>query len=376
MKKKIALIYGGDSSEFEVSVKSGKHIALHIDREKYDVWEVLMKGQEWRVLACEDGSQLVGGHASYSLDKTFSYPIDKADFSFVIPSDLGIGGTRVHFDIALIMIHGTPGENGLLQAYFELIGMPFTTSPATVCALSFNKYACKCMLRDTGVKLAREIFLRRADNYNPFQIIAKLGLPLFVKPNNGGSSFGISKVKRAEELSQAIENAFKEDDAILIEEFIEGREMTNGVFENGVITANGDRFENKLDSNISSVSGAKSYNNLIDRELYRLPVTEIIPDNEFFDYEAKYLGASQEICPAAISEELSDRIIDLSHKIFHHLGCKGFVRIDYIVRGDEIFFLEVNSVPGMTEMSLVPQQIRAAGLTIKEFLNHLLSQSF
>lgn len=332
MKKKIALIYGGDSSEFEISVKSGKHIASHIDRDKYQVWEVLIKGKEWRVIVSE----------------TVSYPIDKADFSFVIPSQeegdasSSVGGIRVHFDCALIMIHGTPGENGLLQAYLEMIGMPFTTSPATVCSLTFNKYACKCMLRDTGVKLAREVFLRREESYNPFQIIAKLGLPLFVKPNNGGSSFGIAKVKRPEELSEAIENAFKEDSAILIEEFIDGREMTNGVFETG--------------------------------ELFRLPVTEIIPDNEFFDYEAKYLGASQEICPAVIPEELSNSIIDMSHKIFRHLGCKGFVRIDYIVRDKEIYFLELNSVPGMTEMSLVPQQIRAAGLTIKEFLNHLLSR--
>lgn len=343
MKKKVALIYGGDSSEFEVSVKSGKHIASHIDRERYDVWEVLMRGKEWRVIVSE----------------AVSYPIDKADFSFVIPFEKRVGGTRIFFDTALIMIHGTPGENGLLQAYLEMIGMPFTTSPATVCALTFNKYACKCMLRDTGVKLAREIFLRREESYNPFQIIAKLGLPLFVKPNNGGSSFGIAKVKRPEELTKAIENAFKEDNAILIEEFIEGREMTSGVFENGVI----------------SVKEDNSKKGVIKRELFRLPVTEIIPDNEFFDYEAKYLGASQEICPANVSEELSSSIIDMSHKIFRHLGCKGFVRIDYIVRDKEIFFLEINSVPGMTEMSLVPQQIRAAGLTIKEFLNHILLQS-
>ena len=355
MKKKIALIYGGDSSEFEVSVKSGKHIASHIDREKFEVWEVFMKGQDWRVLAP---------------DEVVSYPVDKADFSFVIPIDQGIGGTRVHFDLALIMIHGTPGENGLLQAYFEMIGMPFTTSPATVSAITFNKYACKCMLRDTGVKLAREIFLRQEDSYNPFQIIAKLGLPLFVKPNSGGSSFGITKVKRPEDLSLAIENAFKEDDAIIIEEFIDGREMTNGVFENGIICSSGAaNASNDSSSNTLGGSGKE----LFARELFRLPVTEIISDNEFFDYEAKYLGASQEICPAAISPELSDRIIDISHKIFRHLGCKGFIRVDYIVRKDEIFFLEVNTVPGMTEMSLVPQQIRAAGLTIKEFLNHLLS---
>lgn len=209
------------------------------------------------------------------------------------------------------------------------------------------------MLRDTGVKLAREVFLRREDSYNSAQIVSKLGLPLFVKPNNGGSSFGITKVKRVEELSQAIETAFKEDDSILIEECIDGRELTNGVFENG-----------------AALSRKSSYN-----ELSRLPVTEIISNNEYFDYEAKYLGASQEICPANISKELSDRIIEESHLIYRHLGCKGFVRIDYIVREEEIFFLEVNTVPGMTEMSLVPQQIRATGSTIKEFLNHVISQS-
>lgn len=324
-KKTIALIYGGDSSEYEVSIKSGKHIAGHLDRERYLVYEVLMRGADWKVL--------------YSEDK--SYLIDKADFSFVIPDESGIGGRRVKFDKALIMIHGTPGENGLLQAYFEMIGMKFTTCSATVSAISFDKYACKCYLRDTGVNLAREQFIRRGDSYNAYDIVAKLGLPLFVKPNNGGSSFGVTKVKRLEDLNDAIESAFKEDDSVLVEEYIQGREMTNGVYE-------------------------------YEGELVKLPVTEIISNNEFFDYEAKYLGASREICPAEISGELSDRIVEVSRKIYKYLGCKGVVRVDYIIRGDEIFFLEINTVPGMTEMSLVPQQVRAAGMTIREFLNQLL----
>ncbi len=327
MKKRIALIYGGDSSEFEVSVKSGKHIAKHIDRERFEVFEVLMKGADWRVI-CED-------------DETESYFIDKSDFSVVIPGKRWHPETRLSFDLAFIMIHGSPGENGLLQAYFEMIGMKFTSCPATVAAVTFNKYACKCFLRDTEVKLARELFLRRGYRYNTYEIAMQLGLPLFVKPNNGGSSFGVSKVNKLEELNDAIEYAFEEDDSILIEEFIDGREMTNGVFE---------------------------YNG----SLVRLPVTEIISKNEFFDYEAKYLGASQEVCPAQIPDELSNRIIDLSHRIYKHLGCKGIVRVDYIVRGEDIFFLEVNTVPGMTEMSLVPQQVRAAGMTIKEFITQLL----
>ncbi len=337
MKKNIALVYGGDSSEYEVSLKSGAHVAQHIDSERYNVWEVMMRGAEWWVVAGPDGDSK-------------RYPVDKADFSFVIPAESGIGGTRVRFWKAFVMIHGTPGEDGLLQAYFEMVGMPFTTSPASVSLLTFNKYACKCFLRDAGVQMAREIFLRNTDVYNTFDIIAKLGLPLFVKPNSGGSSFGVTKVKRPEELAPAIAKAFEEDDAILIEEFIDGREMTNGVFENGV----------------------KDHGDDAPGGLFRLPVTEIVSDNEFFDYEAKYMGASQEICPAPIPMELSNRIIDLSHRIYRHLGCRGIVRVDYIVRGGEIFFLEINTVPGMTEMSLVPQQVRAAGLTIKEFLNHLL----
>lgn len=324
-KKTIALIYGGDSSEYEVSIKSGKHISGHLDRERYLVYEVLMKGSDWKVLFSEEKS----------------YLIDKADFSFVIPDSSGIGGKRVKFDKALIMIHGTPGENGLLQAYFEMIGMKFTTCSATVSAISFDKYACKCYLRDTGVKLAKEQFIRRGDSYNAYDISARMGLPLFVKPNNGGSSFGVTKVKHLENLNDAIESAFKEDESVLVEEYIQGREMTNGVYE---------------------------YNG----NLVRLPVTEIISNNEFFDYEAKYLGASKEICPAEIASELSEKIIDTSHEIYKYLGCKGIVRVDYIVRGDEIFFLEINTVPGMTEMSLVPQQVRAAGMTIREFLNQLL----
>jgi len=330
MKKIVALIYGGDSSEVEISIKSGKHMSRHLDRDKFEVFEVLLKGRDWQV----------------QMDDGRTFQIDKSDFSFSIPvtasSKDGLVARKVCFEIALIMIHGTPGENGLLQAYFEMIGLPYSTCSSTVSAITFDKYACKCYLRDTGILLAREVFMRRGDVYSVDDIVAKLGLPLFVKPNSGGSSFGVTKVKKAEELSSAIESALKEGETVLIEECIVGREMTNGVF-----TADG--------------------------ALVRLPVTEIISKNEFFDYEAKYLGASQEICPANIPLELSEKIIDITHKMYHYLGCKGVVRMDYIVRGDEVFFLEINTVPGMTEMSLVPQQVRSAGMTIKEFLNKLLA---
>lgn len=329
IKKTIALIYGGDSSEYEISVKSGKCVAKYIDKERYDVIEVLIRGADWRVLSKDSECD--------------SYFIDKSDFSVVLKGEGWHPETRIDFDLALIMIHGTPGENGLLQAYFEMIGKKYLASSSAVSAITFNKYACKCFLRDTGIKMAREVHLRRGEEFDSKEIAEKLGLPLFVKPNNGGSSFGITKVKRVEELNNAIKTAFKEDDTILIEEFIEGRELTNGVYQ-------------------------------YKGNLVRLPVTEIISDNEFFDYEAKYLGASQEICPADISDKLRDDIVDVSHKIYHHLGCKGIARMDYIVRGDEIFFLEINTIPGMTDMSLVPQQVRAAGISMKEFFSQLLEE--
>ncbi|MDD3273464.1 MAG: D-alanine--D-alanine ligase [Bacteroidales bacterium] len=322
MKKIIALVYGGNSSEAEVSVKSGKHVASHIDKDLFEVHEVLVSGNEWSVVTDPDNI----------------CKIDKGDFSFTLD------GIKVNFDVALVMIHGTPGENGLLQAYFEMIGMKYTTCPSTVSAITFDKYACKCYLKDTGIALAKELFLHKWDVINEDEIVAKLGLPLFVKPNVGGSSFGVTKVKERGEIRGALDAAFSEADSILAEEFIDGREMTNGVYES-------------------------------DGKLVRLPVTEIIPDNEFFDYEAKYLGASKEVCPAVISNELSKRIQDISHSIYRYLGCKGVVRVDYIVRGDDIFFLEINTVPGMTEMSLVPQQIRAAGMTIKDFITKLIYSS-
>jgi len=325
MKKKVARIYGGDSSEVQVSILSGKNISRHIDRERYEVYEILLKGSEWNV-QLEDGRTVA---------------VDKSDFSFVLPAGGSRTQSRVNFDIALIMIHGTPGENGMLQAYLEMVGMPHTTCPSIVSGITFNKYATKCFLRDTGVALAKEVFLRRGDKWNSEEIVAKLGLPLFVKPNEGGSSFGITKVKRMEDLDKAIEHAFTEGISVLAEEYIEGREVTNGVFE-------------------------------ADGKLVRLPVTEIISNNEFFDYEAKYLGASQEICPADLPVNITDKIVNYSHKIYHHLGCKGIVRMDYIVKGEEAYFLEINTVPGMTEMSLVPQEIKAAGLTLKGLINNLL----
>ena len=265
MKKIVALIYGGDSSEVEISIKSGKHMARHLDRERYEVFEILIRGRDW-------GVQMEDGRV---------FQIDKSDFSFIIPASQGVAQRKVNFDTVLIMIHGTPGENGLIQAYFEMIGLSYSTCSATVSAITFDKYACKCFLRDTGILLAREVFLRRGDSFSADNIISKLGLPLFVKPDSGGSSFGVTKVKKAEELVSAIEMALTEGETVLIEEYIAGREMTNGTFET-------------------------------DGKMVRLPVTEIISKNEFFDYEAKYLESKSGnmSCPDSGSHKRKDNRYD------------------------------------------------------------------
>ena len=261
--------------------------------------------------------------------------VDKTDFSFVY------NGERIKFDLAYIMIHGNPGENGLLQGYFEMLGIPFNTCSAFVSNITFDKHSCKRFLDFAGVKMAKDVFLRRGSAWNAEEIIGELGLPVFVKPTNGGSSFGITKVKKVEELAPAIELVFKEYDSVIIEESIVGREFTNGIYPKG-------------------------------GELVRLPVTEIVTSREFFDYEAKYLGESQEICPAQIPDELTARIQDTTEQIYRYMGCSGLVRMDYIVRNDEIYFLETNTVPGMTAMSLVPAQVRAAGIPMGEFFNTLI----
>ena len=223
-----------------------------------------------------------------------------------------------------------------------MLKIPHTTCSTLVSAISFDKYACKAYLRDIDVRLPKEVFLRRGDQVDTKMIVEKLSLPLFVKPNDGGSSFGIAKVKREEDIIPAVEAAFKEGNSVLIEEFIEGRELTNGIYRR-------------------------------DGEFVELPVTEIIPDNEFFDYEAKYLGASREICPAEIDDDIRNEVWRVNKAIYHHLGCRGLVRIDYILRGKEIFFLEVNTVPGMTKMSLVPQEIAVSGIGMKKFLTDLIT---
>lgn len=320
-KKSVAVIYGGNSSEHQVSIQSGKNVAANLDRERYDVYEILIKGKSWSLIAC-NGEEMEPAE------------IDKTDFS----------AAGVHFDVAFIMIHGTPGENGLLQGYFEMLEIPFTTCNAFVSNIAFDKYSCKRFLDFAGVKFAKDCYIRKGRPYSPRSIVAQLGLPLFIKPTNGGSSFGVTKVKSMEEIEPAVERAFLENDAVMAEEAIVGREVTNGIFT--------------------------------DRgKIVNLPVTEIVTEREFFDFEAKYQGLSKEICPAPLPPHITEQIQQMTTHIYTFMGCSGLVRMDYIIKGEEIFFLEMNMVPGMTPMSLIPAQVRAAGIEIKEFFTALIESA-
>lgn len=331
--KNIAVITGGDSSEWKVSLASGKNVASALDRSLFNVYIVFLRGSSWKLIDESVLDSLLES-SNASEPELPGNEVDKSDFS--------AGGVK--FDYAMIMIHGEPGETGQLQGYLEMMGVPFNTSSSYVCAVSFDKQSCKRFLDFAGVNLARDLYLRREHTYDVKEITATLGLPLFVKPTIGGSSFGISKVEREEELVPAINKAFEECPALLIEECISGRELTVGVY--------------RKDGNVCT-----------------LPVTEIVTTRGWFDYQAKYQGQSSEICPAQINQKTTTAVKDLSEQIYTYMGCNGLVRMDYILRGDSIFFLEINSTPGMTPMSLVPKQIEAAGLTLQQFLTTLISQS-
>lgn len=331
--KNIAVIVGGDSSEWKVSLASGKNVASALDRSLFNVYIVFLRGSSWKLIDESVLDSLLDNNNALEPELPGN-EVDKSDFS--------AGGVK--FDYAMIMIHGEPGETGQLQGYLEMMGVPFNTSSSYVCAVSFDKQSCKRFLDFAGVNLARDLYLRREHTYDVKEITATLGLPLFVKPTIGGSSFGISKVEREEELVPAINKAFEECPALLIEECISGRELTVGVY--------------RKDGNVCT-----------------LPVTEIVTTRGWFDYQAKYQGQSSEICPAQINQKTTTAVKDLSEQIYTYMGCNGLVRMDYILRGDSIFFLEINSTPGMTPMSLVPKQIEAAGHTLQQFLTTLISQS-
>ncbi|MHA7110618.1 D-alanine--D-alanine ligase [Sunxiuqinia elliptica] len=320
MKKNIAVVYGGDSSEYVVSVKSSKNVLNSINQELFKPWAVEMKGTDWKLVV--DGEPVAD--------------IDKQNFS------VRYKGQNIRLDFAYITIHGTPGEDGILQGYFDLLKIPYSTCGVQSSALTFNKYYCSNYLKNFGFSMAKSARLTKGEVLDVDALVEELGLPVFVKPNAGGSSFGITKVKRKEDLQKAVEKAWEESSDALVEEFVEGLEITSGLVKMG------------------------------DKALV-FPVTEVLPKNEFFDFEAKYTkGATEEITPARISDELTQKCQQLSSRIYDLCDCKGIVRVDYILRDGEFYFLEVNTTPGMTATSFIPQQIEAMGETLEEVLTQII----
>jgi D-alanine-D-alanine ligase len=321
MMKNIAVIYGGDSSEYQISIKSGKHVESIIDSQKYNVIPVLFRGIDWKI---DDDSNTY---------------ISKEDFSFQK------NGEKEMFSCAVIMIHGNPGENGILESYFDLLHIPYTTCSALVSAVTFNKHYCNTFLRNYNILMAKSYTQRKEDKIETSTIIENVGLPAFVKPAAGGSSFGITKVKKEEELIAAIQKAYLESDEVVIDEFIKGTEITCGLVK-------------------------------VNGEIKVLPLCEIISKKEFFDYEAKYTPSlSEEIVPARISEELTQKCKNISKDIYNLLNCRGIVRIDYILKGNGFYFLEVNTIPGMTAESIVPKMVKHENLDITKLYSDLIEEA-
>lgn len=324
MKRIIAIVAGGDSSEHDVSMRSAEGIYSFIDKEKYSLYITELTRQGWEAIL-PDGTRT---------------PIDKNDFSFMHD------GQKVIPDFAYITIHGTPGENGIIQGYFELIGIPYSTCDVLVSALTFSKFTLNQYLKGFGVRVAESMLINRKNEVSDDVIIEKIGLPCFIKPNASGSSFGVTKVKTRDQIRPALEAAFKESADVMIEAFMDGIELANGCYktkEKSVV----------------------------------FPITEVVSQNEFFDYNAKYKGEVTEITPARLSDELTARVQQLTSAIYDILGCRGIVRVDYIItEGEKINMLEINTTPGMTATSFIPQQVRAAGIDIKDVMTDIIEDHF
>ena len=320
MKKNIALVTGGDSGESVISIQSAKIIKENIDREKFNVFTILLKGSFWKFIA----------------DDLTESDVDKNDFSII--SD----NKKIKFDAVFIAIHGTPGEDGKLQGYLDMLGMPYTFSGVISSSLTFNKNFCQSLAKEYGAITARSVLVKKNIKYNIDEILSKTGLPCFVKPNNGGSSIGMSKVKEKEDIEKAIQIALHEDNEVQIEEFIEGTEVTCGILQ-------------KKD------------------ELIALPLTEIVSKHEFFDYKSKYdASLAEEIIPARVPEEVHKKCKELSLYLFRKFNCRGVARFDYIVKNGTPYFLEVNTIPGLSAASIVPKQAQAMGIPLKEFFTILI----
>jgi D-alanine-D-alanine ligase len=326
MKKNIALVTGGFSGEAVISYKSAVTIDNNLDRERFNVYKIDINPKGW----------------FYELSDGRKLEIDKNDFS------LQLDNGKINFDAVFIGMHGTPGEDGKLQGYFDTLKIPYTSCDAAISALTFNKRYTVAVAAFSGINVAKSVLLLKDSMTSPDEIIHQLKFPVFVKPNNGGSSIGMSKVNEpSDEIGIAIEKAFKEDDQVLVEEYIKGREFTTGVF--------------------------KSKGNIIV-----LPVTEVISKKDFFDYEAKYEGASTEVTPALVDEAVADKIREAAKKIYSVFNCRGVVRIDFIYNEEagQPFMLEINTIPGQSEASIVPQQVKVMGWSLKEFYTKLVEECF
>ncbi|MCI5875239.1 MAG: D-alanine--D-alanine ligase [Prevotella sp.] len=334
LKKTVAIVCGGDSSEHDVSLRSAQGLYSFFDKEKYNVYIVDVKGTDWHV----------------DLNDGTTAPIDRNDFSFVL------NGQVVLFDYAYITIHGTPGENGLLQGYFDLIRLPYSTSGVLVEAMTFDKFVLNQYLRGYGVSVADSMLIRQGyeEIVSDDEIEQRIGMPCFVKPAADGSSFGVSKVKNKDQLAPAIRKAMMESPEVMVEQYLEGTEISVGCYK----------------------TKGKSV---------VLPATEVVTSNEFFDYDAKYNGQVQEITPARLSAETTERVRQLTSHIYDILHCNGIIRIDYIIgkgvgsdgkETDKISMLEINTTPGMTPTSFIPQQVKAAGLNITDVLTEIVENQF
>ena len=325
--KKIAIVAGGDSSEYVVSLRSAQGIWSFVDHSKYETSIIVIKGTEWKMVQY-DGKQ-------YDWDKT--WPVDREDFSVVMD------GVKLTFDFAYIIIHGTPGENGILQGYFDMIRMPYSCCGVLAAALTCSKFTCNRYLSTFGIPVAKSILLHVGEEVETEQCVKELGLPVFVKPNAGGSSYATTKVKTPEELQPAIAAAKREATGeVIIESFMQGTEVTCGCY--------------------TSREGLRA-----------LPITEVVSKKEFFDVDAKYNGAVEEITPARISDEMTQKIQALTRRIYGYVGAKGIIRVDYIIIGDTPHLLEVNTTPGMTATSFIPQEVRAAGLDISDVMDDVIT---
>lgn len=333
--KRIAIVCGGDSSEHDVSMRSGAGLYSFFNKERYDVKLVETRGLDWQVHLNENED-----------DNENRAKINLNDFSYEV------NGVKHTFDYVYITIHGAPGENGVLQGYFELLGLPYSTSGVLVEALTFDKFALNNYLRGFGLNVADSVLVRKNDTRRPSNedIVARLGLPCFVKPSADGSSYGVSKVKKLEDMDEALKLAFEESDEVMIEGFLDGTEISQGCYKT-------------------------------KEKAVVLPATEVVTDNEFFDYDAKYNGQVEEITPARLAPETAARVAEETSRIYDILHANGIIRVDYIISKnddgtDKINMLEINTTPGMTVTSFIPQQVRAAGLDISEVLSEIVENQF